>query len=128
MFEIAPSEMLLFAIVALVVIGPKDLPKAMRFVGKWVSKAKGMARHFRSGMDAMMRESELEEMEKQWRAQNEAIMKAYPQLDAPFAADMAPVTAAATDAVDTSSSAALSVPVAPHVPGAAAPAADGEKG
>ena len=128
MFEIAPSEMLLFAIVALVVIGPKDLPKAMRFVGKWVAKAKGMARHFRSGMDAMMRESELEEMEKQWRAQNEAIMKAYPQLDAPLAADMAPVSAAAAEAVDTLSGAALPAPGIPPVPGAAAPAADGEKG
>jgi sec-independent protein translocase protein TatB len=83
MFEIAPSEMLLFAIVAIVVIGPKDLPKAMRFVGKWVGKARGMARHFRSGIDTMIRESELEELEKQWRAQNEAIMKAYPMVDSP---------------------------------------------
>lgn len=81
MFEVAPSEMLLFAIVAIVVIGPKDLPKAMRFVGKWVGKARGMARHFRSGIDTMIRESELEELEKQWRAQNEAIMRAYPQVD-----------------------------------------------
>lgn len=81
MFEIAPSEMLLFAIVAIVVIGPKDLPKAMRFVGKWVGKARGMARHFRSGIDTMIRESELEELEKQWRAQNEAIMRAYPNVD-----------------------------------------------
>ena len=83
MFEIAPSEMLLFAIVAIVVIGPKDLPKAMRFVGKWVGKARGMARHFRSGIDTMIREAELEELEKQWRAQNEAIMRAYPNVDLP---------------------------------------------
>lgn len=81
MFEVAPSEMLLLAIVAIVVIGPKDLPKAMRFVGKWVGKARGMARHFRSGIDTMIRESELEELEKQWRAQNEAIMRAHPHVD-----------------------------------------------
>lgn len=85
MFEIAPSEMLLFAIVAIVVIGPKDLPKAMRFVGKWVGKARGMARHFRSGIDTMIREAELEELEKQWRAQNEAIMRAYPNVETPDA-------------------------------------------
>ena len=43
MFDsIAPSEMMLVLIVALAVIGPKDLPKAMRFVGHWVGKARGM--------------------------------------------------------------------------------------
>ena len=67
MFDVAPTELLLVVVVALVVIGPKDLPKAMRFVGKWMAKARGMARHFRSGLDTMMREAELEELEKQWR-------------------------------------------------------------
>ncbi|MBN8844876.1 MAG: twin-arginine translocase subunit TatB [Sphingomonadales bacterium] len=81
MFDVAPTELLLVIVVALVVIGPKDLPKAMRFVGKWVGKARGMARHFRSGLDTMMREAELEELEKQWRAQNDAIMREFPRLD-----------------------------------------------
>src|SRR3546814_14440732 len=74
MFDVAPTELLLVVVVALVVIGPKDLPKAMRFVGKWMGKARGMARHFRSGLDTMMREAELEELEKQWREQNDAIL------------------------------------------------------
>jgi sec-independent protein translocase protein TatB len=78
MFDVAPTELLLVAVVALIVIGPKDLPKAMRFVGNWVGKAKGMARHFRSGIDAMMRESELEEMEKKWKEENERIMREFP--------------------------------------------------
>lgn len=82
MFDVAPTEMLVVAIIALLVIGPKDLPKAMRFVGKWVGKARGMARHFRSGLDTMMRESELEEMEAKWRAHNEEIMRAYPDITA----------------------------------------------
>ena len=43
MFDIAPSEFMLFALVALIVIGPKDLPKAMRVVGRFVGKARGMA-------------------------------------------------------------------------------------
>ena len=77
MFDIAPTELMLCAVIALVVIGPKDLPKAMRFVGKYVGKARGMAKHFRTGLDTMMREAELEEMEKQWRSHNEAIMRAY---------------------------------------------------
>lgn len=75
MFDIAPSEFILFALVALVVIGPKDLPKAMRVVGRFVGKARGMARHFRSGFDAMVREAELEEMEKKWKEENERIMR-----------------------------------------------------
>ncbi|MCC2603529.1 Sec-independent protein translocase protein TatB [Sphingopyxis yananensis] len=78
MFDIAPTEFLLVVVVALVVIGPKDLPKAMRFVGKWMGKARAMARHFRAGMDTMMREAELEELEKQWKAQNEEIMRQFP--------------------------------------------------
>ena len=81
MFDVAPTELLLVVVVALVVIGPKDLPKAMRFVGKWVGKARGMARHFRSGLDTMMREAELEELEKQWREQNDAIMREFPRAD-----------------------------------------------
>jgi sec-independent protein translocase protein TatB len=81
MFDVAPTELLLVVVVALVVIGPKDLPKAMRFVGKWVGKARGMARHFRAGLDTMMREAELEELEKQWRAQNDAIMREFPRID-----------------------------------------------
>ena len=81
MFDVAPTELLLVVVVALVVIGPKDLPKAMRFVGKWMGKARGMARHFRAGLDTMMREAELEELEKQWREQNEAIMREFPRID-----------------------------------------------
>ena len=99
MFDVAPTELLLVVVVALVVIGPKDLPKAMRFVGKWMGKARGMARHFRSGLDTMMREAELEELEKQWREQNDAIMREFPRVD-----DInAPVKPATTDTPDTPS-------------------------
>jgi sec-independent protein translocase protein TatB len=90
MFDIAPTELLLVAAVALVVIGPKDLPRAMRFVGKWVGKARGVARQFRSGIDTMIRESELAEMEKQWAAENERIMRMHPpaaSLPAPIKAE-----------------------------------------
>jgi sec-independent protein translocase protein TatB len=75
MFGIDSSEFLLVALVALVVIGPKDLPKAMRLFGYWVGKARGVARQFRSGFDSMVREAELEEMEKRWATENERIMR-----------------------------------------------------
>ena len=78
MFDIASSELLLVVRVALLVIGPKDLPKALRFVGKWVGKARGVAAHFRSGFDEMVRQSELEDLEKKWKAENDRIMRAHP--------------------------------------------------
>src|SRR4051794_29627663 len=83
MFDIAPSELLLLAVVALVFIGPKDLPKVMRVVGRWIGKARAMAGHFRSGIDEMIRQSELEELEKKWKEENERIMREHP-LAAPF--------------------------------------------
>ena len=78
MLDVAPSELLLVAFVALIVIGPKDLPKALRVVGYWVGKARGVARQFRQGFDGMVREAELEEMEKRWAAENERIMREHP--------------------------------------------------
>ncbi|MDB5697644.1 MAG: twin-arginine translocation protein TatB subunit [Alphaproteobacteria bacterium] len=101
MFDVAPTEFLLVAVVALVVIGPKDLPRVMRTVGQWVARARGVARHFRSGLDTMMREAELEEMEKKWKAENERIMREYPSLPpAPgtFGPDISPEGPAASGA------------------------------
>jgi sec-independent protein translocase protein TatB len=76
MFGIDSSELAIIALVALLVIGPKDLPRVMRMVGQWLARGRAMTRHVRAGFDTMMRESELEEMQKAWAAQNEAIMKA----------------------------------------------------
>ncbi len=78
MFDIASSEFLLVMLVALVVIGPKDLPRVLSAVGKWVGKARGVAAQFRSGFDEMVRESELADLEKKWKAENERIMQAHP--------------------------------------------------
>ena len=93
MFGIDSSEFLLVALVALVVIGPKDLPKAMRVLGYWIGRARGVARQFRSGFDSMIREAELEEMEKRWAAENERIMREHPVTHAAEAddADMPPL-------------------------------------
>jgi sec-independent protein translocase protein TatB len=81
MFDIGYTEILVIAVVALIVIGPKDLPRVMRTVGQWVGRARGMARHFRSGVDTMMREAELEEMEKKWREENARIMAEHPAVE-----------------------------------------------
>lgn len=89
MFGIDSTEFLLIVIVAVIVIGPKDLPRALYKVGQIVGKAQGMARHFRTGIDAMVREVELEELEKKWAAQNKRIMDEHPAEAAP-ALDHAP--------------------------------------
>ena len=78
MFGVDTTELLLIAVAALIFIGPKDLPAALRTLGKWVGKVRGMARHFQSGVEAMIREAELEEMEKKWREENERIMRLHP--------------------------------------------------
>lgn len=93
MLDVAPTELLLVALVALVVIGPKDLPRAMRFVGQWVARARGVARHFRSGIDEMIRQAELEEMEKKWKAENERIMREHPPQPQVIEGEMLPISA-----------------------------------
>ncbi|MEW9854422.1 Sec-independent protein translocase protein TatB [Novosphingobium sp. M1R2S20] len=86
MFDIGASELLMIVIIAVVVIGPKDMPMALRTAGRWIGKMRRISGHFRSGIDAMVREAELEDMERKWREQNEAIMKAHPHL--PSGADI----------------------------------------
>ena len=78
MFGVDTSELLIVAVLALIVIGPKELPGTLRTVGRWVGKIRGMARHFTSGIETMIREAELEEMEKQWREENDRIMRDFP--------------------------------------------------
>src|ERR1700756_922184 len=78
MFGFDSAELAIIAVLALVFIGPKELPKVMRTVGYWVGRARGMARHFTAGIENMVREAELEEMEKRWRDENERIMSAHP--------------------------------------------------
>jgi sec-independent protein translocase protein TatB len=85
MFGIDSTELLVVAVVALVVIGPKDLPRVLRTVGEWVGRRRGMARHFRSGVDTMIREAELEDMEKKWRMENDRIMREFPATGDPVA-------------------------------------------
>ena len=78
MFDLAFSEIAIIAIVAVVVIGPKELPRALATAGRWMGKARGVMNNFRTGLDAMVREAELQEMEKKWTAENDRIMREHP--------------------------------------------------
>ncbi len=64
MFDIGWSEMALVALIALIVMGPKELPKAMRSLAKWTRKARSMAREFQTGIDDMVREADLDDSRK----------------------------------------------------------------
>jgi sec-independent protein translocase protein TatB len=64
MFDFAWSEIALIAVVALIVIGPKDLPRVLKTVGIWVRKARGIAREFQGSIEQMVREAELDDVKK----------------------------------------------------------------
>lgn len=61
-------EILVIGIVALLVVGPKDLPLLMRKIGKVMARARAMANEFRSSFDEMARQSELDELRKEVQA------------------------------------------------------------
>lgn len=95
------SEFLLLAVIALIVVGPKDLPMMMRKIGQFVGKARGMAREFQTAFDDIARQTELEELRKEIEALkndnvvakaaddlksvekdiNEAVMREHPSTD-----------------------------------------------
>jgi len=78
MFGVDTSELLVVAVLALLFIGPKELPRVMMQLGRWIGQIRGYARHFTAGIENVIREAELEEMEKTWREQNEQIMRSFP--------------------------------------------------
>ena len=65
---IGATELLLIGIIALIVVGPKDLPLLMRRVGQFIGKARRMAADFRASFDEMARQSELDELRKEVEA------------------------------------------------------------
>lgn len=153
MFDIGWSEMMVIGALALIVIGPKDLPKALKTVGKWVRRAKDMAREFQSGVDEMVRESELEEaretlrntsnldkkiadtvdpsgeMTKAMREQGESIQRDL-EKDEAEAAKPAPAATAESKPADDKAAAkpAPKKPAKPTVKKAAKPAPDKNEG
>jgi sec-independent protein translocase protein TatB len=65
MFGIDSPELLVIAIVALIAIGPKELPGLLRTWGKWMAQMRGMASEFRGHVDEMIRQSELDQVKKE---------------------------------------------------------------
>ena len=78
MFGVDSSELIVVAVLALLFIGPKELPRTMMTVGRWVGQVRGYARHFTSGIENVIREAELGEMDRKWREENERILALHP--------------------------------------------------
>ena len=64
--DLSWGELLIIGVVALVVIGPKDLPYAFRTLGQWMAKARTLAREFQTHIDDLMRESQVDDMKREF--------------------------------------------------------------
>src|SRR5215467_15661808 len=71
LFDLSMTELMLIGVVALVVIGPKDLPKALRVAGYWIGKARTLSREFHSSVEQMIREAELDEVRQELKKATE---------------------------------------------------------
>ncbi|MHA1113399.1 MAG: Sec-independent protein translocase protein TatB [Alphaproteobacteria bacterium] len=65
MFDIAWTEMAVIAVLALIVLGPKELPVALKTLGQWVGRARAMARDFQRGIEDIARDTELDKIKQQ---------------------------------------------------------------
>jgi sec-independent protein translocase protein TatB len=66
--EVAPTELVVIGLVALIVVGPKDLPVLLRKLGQWLAKIRGLAAEFKSSFSEMARQSELDDLRKEVEA------------------------------------------------------------
>jgi len=66
--EVGATELLVIAAIALIVVGPKDLPVMLRKLGQFIARMRGMANEFRASFDEMARQSELDELRKEVQA------------------------------------------------------------
>jgi sec-independent protein translocase protein TatB len=114
MFDIGWSELMVIAVVAIVVIGPKDLPRVMRLVGQWSGKLKRMARDFQGQFNEALREAELDDVRKDVEAigknLKQEVAKTGAEIDKGMTIAAPPVAAA--PAAETAPAAELPAPVA----------------
>jgi sec-independent protein translocase protein TatB len=110
MFDFSGGELAIIAIVALVAIGPKELPGVLRMVGQWVGKARRMAREFQDQFQEALREAEMADLKKQFdetvetATSREVFDGTTRDIKEALSADpsSAPVTQAESPAVETS--------------------------
>jgi sec-independent protein translocase protein TatB len=125
MFDIGWSEFVLIAVVALIAIGPKELPGVLRTVGQWMGKARKMAAEFQSQFQEAMREAEMADLKKSFDEVREAAsgfskgnLLASLQKDVTdsLRIDDGPTETSATPAVEAPVTPAVEAPVTPDAP------------
>jgi sec-independent protein translocase protein TatB len=135
MFDIGWSELVLIAVVALIVIGPKELPAVLRMVGQWMGKARRMAAEFQGQFQEAMREAEMADLKKTFDEVKDAatgfsgnnVMTSLQKdvsdalriddIDKPAASIEAPATeTAAISSSDAAATPAIEAPVTPTTP------------
>ena len=125
MFDLTSSKLLLLAIVALLVIGPKDFPVLLRTIGKYMGIIRGHAKEFRAQFDEALRESELAQLKKDMESigqQTEAALNATKQsVEQTFADARQSVETSVETSVDATQSKADAPPAAESLAAAAAP-------
>jgi len=137
MFDIGWSELVVIAVVALIAIGPKELPGVLRMVGQWMGKARKMAAEFQGQFQEAMREAEMADLKKSFDEVKEAatgitsgnIMTSLHkdvsdalQIDKPVDAQVASaIDAPVTSASDAPVTSASDAPVTPTTPAAPTP-------
>jgi len=104
MLDFGWSQMLLIAAVALIVLGPKELPKVIKSVTEWAGKARGLAREFRSSVDEMMRETELKNLKEEFET---GVRKAETEFQNTIQAETASFDALSPKPADTSATPAM---------------------
>jgi sec-independent protein translocase protein TatB len=77
MFDMSWGEVMVIGAVALIVIGPKDLPKALRTVGNMVGKIRRMASEFQGQFNEALREAELDDVKRQLQGMNDTVSKGF---------------------------------------------------
>src|SRR5471032_95121 len=133
MFDIGWSEFLVIAVVALIAIGPKELPGVLRMVGQWMGKARKMAAEFQGQFQEAMREAEMADLKKSFDEVKEAatgfasgnIMTSLEKdvgnalriddIDKPAASNDAPATSNDAPATSTSDSQAVAATEIPAI-------------
>jgi sec-independent protein translocase protein TatB len=100
-FGVGYSELFVLAIIAVIVIGPKDLPKVLRTFGQFMRKARGMASEFQTHVDAAMRDTGLNDLKKEAQGLTQGLKKdmTVPSISSPFPASSPPKPDATFDTV-----------------------------
>jgi sec-independent protein translocase protein TatB len=113
MFDIGWSELLIVGIVALVVVGPKDLPVLLRTIGKYVGMMRRQATEFRAQFDDAMRETELEQLKQdvtKLKTETESVLR---DTERSVSSDFTSMQSELNGTLPPSSTGAISEPVVP---------------